>query len=181
MRVVSIYPHLRLEEIRERMLSTKDRAQFQRWQVIYITAFKSLEAKEVAAFVGVSVGTVHQWIHRYNHKGPEGLVKKSRGGRRRAILSIDEEKELLKRFEKDAKEGVIIVVKAIKERVEGMLGRIVSYDYIYDLLHRHGWKKVAPRPRHLKSDPEVHEEFKKNFRKSWQPPARAFPRKMIAP
>lgn len=94
MRVVSIYPHLSLEEVRERMLSTKDRGQFQRWQIIYITVLKRLEAAEVAAFVGVSPGTVHQWIHRYNHRGPEGLVIKSRGGRKRAILSIDEEKEI---------------------------------------------------------------------------------------
>lgn len=180
MRVVSIYPHLSLGEVRERMLSTKDRGQFQRWQVIYITVLKRLEAAEVAAFVGVSPGTVHQWIHRYNHRGPEGLVIKSRGGRRRAILSIDEEKEILKRFEKDAEKGVIIVAKAIKQRMEGMLGRTVSDDYIYDLLHRHGWRKVAPRPKHPKSEPEVQEEFKKNFRKSWQPPAKPSPWKMIA-
>lgn len=180
MRVVSIYPHLRLDEIRERMVSTKDRAQFQRWQVIYITALKNLEAEEVALFVGISPGTVHQWIHRYNHKGPEEFVIKNRGGRQRAILSVDEEKELLKAFEKDAKEGVIIVAKAIKEGVEGVLGRRVSDDYIYDLLHRHGWRKVAPHPRHPKSKPEVQEEFKKNFRKLWQPPAKPLARKMIA-
>ena len=61
-----------------------------------------------------------------------------------------------------------------------MLGRTVSDDYIYDLLHRQGWGKVAPRPRHPKSEPEAQEEFKKNPRKSWQPPAKPSPWKMIA-
>lgn len=77
------------------MLSSESRQQFQRWQVIYIAATQHLKAEEVSALVGVSAGTVHQSIHRYNHKGPDVLILQGRGGRRRELLSWDEEKELL--------------------------------------------------------------------------------------
>ncbi|MDR0250284.1 MAG: winged helix-turn-helix domain-containing protein [Burkholderiales bacterium] len=33
---------------------------------------------------------------------------------------------------------------------------------VYNLLHRHGWRKLAPDKRHPKSDPQAQEEWKKN-------------------
>jgi hypothetical protein len=37
----------------------------------------------------------------------------------------------------------------------------VSLAYVYRLLHRHGWRKLGPRPRHPKAQPAVQERFKK--------------------
>ena len=33
---------------------------------------------------------------------------------------------------------------------------------VYNLLHRHGWRKLAPDKRHPQSDPLAQEEWKKN-------------------
>lgn len=41
-------------------------------------------------------------------------------------------------------------------------GREVSLAYVYRLLHRHGWRKLGPHPRHVKAERERQEEFKKN-------------------
>ncbi|MGA2937216.1 MAG: winged helix-turn-helix domain-containing protein [Syntrophobacteraceae bacterium] len=54
----------------------------------------------------------------------------------------------------------------------------MSKDYLYDLLHRHDWRKVVPRLRRPKADVEKQEEFKKNSRSWWQPPPRASRRKI---
>ncbi|TLD42975.1 MAG: Degenerate transposase [Candidatus Jettenia ecosi] len=130
------------------MLSSESCQQFQRWQVIYSAATQHLKAEEVNALVGVSAGTVHQWIHRYNHKGPDILILQGRGGRRRELLSWDEEKELLQEVQAKAEQGIIVIAKSIREHATKKVGTEVSKDYAYDLLHRHGWRKIKPRPCH---------------------------------
>jgi transposase len=69
MRKTEIVSHLKPKEIRERMLFSKSRQQFQRWQVIYIIVTKGFGAEMTADIVGVTKGTVHQWVYQYNHKG----------------------------------------------------------------------------------------------------------------
>jgi len=32
------------------------------------------------------------------------------------------------------------------------------------MLHRHGWKKLVPRPKHPKSDKKAQEDFKKTLK-----------------
>lgn len=170
MRKATIVNHLKPEEVKERMLSSESRQQFQRWQVVYIAVTKHLKAEEVGELVGVTAGTVHQWLHQYNHKGPEVLILQGRGGRRRELLSWDEEEELLQELLERGKQGAIVIAKTIREYATKRLGTDVSKDYAYDLLHRHGWRKIEPRPRHPKSDSETQAEFKKNFQRLWQPP-----------
>ncbi len=73
MRKAVIVSHLTPEELKERMLASKDREQFQRWQVIFMMNTQKYRAEEVAELVGVSKGTVYQWIHLYNHKRPQSV------------------------------------------------------------------------------------------------------------
>ena len=42
------------------------------------------------------------------------------------------------------------------------LGRTTALASTYNLLHRHGWRKLAPDKRHPKTDREGQEEWKKN-------------------
>jgi transposase len=65
------------------------------------------------------------------------------------------------------------IYQLIREYVERTVERKVSKDYAYDLLHRHGWRKVSPRPEHPKVNKEEQEEFKKNYLSSWRPPLKA--------
>lgn len=51
----------------------------------------------------------------------------------------------------------------IQHAFEEKVGREVDDSTIYRLLHRHGWRKLMPRPRHPKADPQIQEQFKKNF------------------
>ena len=95
---------------------------------------------------------------------PRSLVTKSR-----SYLSLKEEKELLNRISEKAARGLILTMSDIRDDVEGRIGYKVSDDYLWDLFHRHGWKKKVPRPVHPKSKEGEQEEFKKNLRKCWRP------------
>jgi len=57
-------------------------------------------------------------------------------------------------------------VKQMLPEICQVAGAEVSLAYVYHLLRRHQWRKLGPRPRHVKADPQAQEEFKKNFRPS---------------
>jgi transposase len=169
MRKTTIRGHIEQDQILREMQGSQTRGQFQRWQAIYLVV-KGLRVEQVAEYVGVAKGTIHQWVFRYNHQGPESFSLQGRGGRRFGMMSIDEEAELLESIRAEAHRGEVVGAFWLREMVEKKLGHKVSKDYLYDLLHRHGWRKVVPLPRHPKADVEKQEEFKKNSRSWWQPP-----------
>ena len=173
MRIAKIVSHLKPAELKDKMLASKDRQQFQRWQVIFIMSTQKYRADEVAELVGVTKGTVYQWVHTYNHKGPDALILQGRGGRTGGLLTWEEEEALLNEISEKAKQGLVIIAKPIRKYVERKLGHSVSKDYTYDLLHRHGWRKVSPRSEHPKVNKGQQEEFKKNYLSSWRPPLKA--------
>ena len=175
MRRTVLENHLSRDELRKRMIESESREQFQRWQALFM-ASKGLAAGKIAEYVGSTPGTVHQWIFHYNHGGPEGFLLQGRGGRRFGLLSIEEEEALLAELRARAEQGGIVAAFAIRSQVEGKAGKRVSKDYLYDLLHRHGWRKVMPRPKHPKAKKEEQAEFKKNFPASWRPPQQHSPR-----
>jgi len=176
MRKAILVNHLNQNEIRKRMGESKDREQFQRWQSIFLTS-KGLQADTIAEYIGTTKGTVHQWVFQYNHNGPDGFLRQGRGGRRFGFLTLGEEAALLESMQSTAERGRVVTAFAIRVQIEEKVGKRVSKDYLYDLLHRHGWRKVMPRPQHPKADKEKQEEFKKNFRSWWQPPSKVSPKK----
>jgi transposase len=169
MRQATVKDHLGQEQIRGKMQESETKEQFQRWQAIYMVG-KGLRAEQAADFVGVARGTIYQWVFQYNHEGPDSFLLQGRGGRRSGLMSFQEEAEFLKSLKAEATKGEIVGAFWFRERLEKKLGCKVSKDYLYDLLHRHGWRKVIPRPSHPKADADQQEEFKKNFRSRWQPP-----------
>ncbi|NTW07681.1 MAG: hypothetical protein HGA29_07540 [Syntrophaceae bacterium] len=177
MRPTKLINHLDAEGLKKQMKASTNREQFQRWQVIFLTS-KGLTSEVVADYVGTTKGTVHQWVFQYNHHGPDGVLLQGRGGRRFGLLTLDEERNLLEQIRSKAEQGSIITASAVKVRIEEKTGKAVSEDYIYDVLHRHGWRKVMPRPRHPNADNEKQEEFKKNSRSWWQPPQKTSTKKI---
>jgi len=161
MRKAVFYSHLTPEEMKERMIESEHCGQFPRWQALYLMNTRQYGAEEVVKIVGVSQGTVYQWIYRYNHNGPESLRLIGRGGRTGGLLTWAEEEALLAEIGEKAIHGLVVSARPIREYVEKKLEREVSKDYAYDLLHRHGWRKVSLRPHHPKAKRTHQEEFKK--------------------
>ena len=67
-------------------------------------------------------------------------------------MSIIQEKQFLTVFIESAEAGGVIVVREIKSAYEKAIGHKVPKSTVYRMLGRHGWQKIAPRPRHLKAD-----------------------------
>ena len=170
MRKIQVSDTLPASELKRRMLSSKDIREHNRWQALYLAKAKGLRAREIADMIGVSVYTVNKWVYNYNHLGEQSVYSRKRGGNRTSFLTWEEEEELLSDISERASKGLVVVIKTIKAEVEAKIGHAVSKDYPYDLLHRHGWRRVTPRPKHPRQDPEKQEEFKKNSRNTWQPP-----------
>ena len=56
-----------------------------------------------------------------------------------------------------AKGGGVLVVSSMRQALEDKLGRKVALSSVYNLLHRHGWRKLAPNRRHPQADVRAQE------------------------
>ena len=154
------------EQILKFMKSTKDVREYRRWQVIHLVQIQKMKKTHAAKAIGISKVSLHGILNRFASFGPEGMPTKPRGGRLDSYMSLDEEKQLIDGLFENGEKGLIITAREVKEAAEKKLQHAVSEDYAYDLLHRQGWRKVTPRPKHPKNNKEQQEEFKKKFH-SW--------------
>jgi transposase len=154
-------PHLPLAEVKNRMRTDQSAMSRQHWLILSNALVEPGSAEEIARHCGVSKASVHAVISRYNRFGVAAIETPGKGGRRRQYLPLEEEKEFLAPFFAQAEGGEIATVRRIWHAYAQHVGHEVDDRTMYRLLHRHGWRKVMPRPRHPKSDPETQEQFKK--------------------
>jgi hypothetical protein len=57
-------------------------------------------------------------------------------------MSLAEEKVLLARFAKAAGAGEMLNIHDLKAAYEKVVGHATSDSTVYNLLHRHGWRKL---------------------------------------
>ena len=86
---------------------------------------------------------------------------KPSGGRLRENMTLAEEKALLARFAKAAGAGEMLNICDLKAAYEKAIGHETSNSTVYNLLARHGWRKLMPRPFHPKRDITAQNTFKK--------------------
>lgn len=120
--------------------------------------------EHTAEIIGVSRGYTCRLRSEFIRQGGMKTAKKPHGGRRRENMNRHEEAVFLAPFLKKAAAGGILVVGEIKHALDERLGRHTALASTYNLLHRHGWRKLAPDRRHPKADPIAQEEWKKNSR-----------------
>jgi transposase len=181
MAILQLKPHLTVAQLKERMEKERQVRAFKRWQVLYCVAMQSgIKAEEVALALGSSTSIVRRTVQAYNKQGAAFMEQARWGGRRepRCFISFEQEGQLLQSWEASALQGEVLVAKQLRDVVEQKVGHPVSDDYLWDLLHRHGWSKKAPRPRHPRAEGirEQREAFKKKHPSSSVPmPERHLP------
>ena len=84
-------------------------------------------------------------------------------------MTLDQERAFLAEHLAEAESGDLLTAKQLSSALSKKLGREISIDYIYGLLHRHQWRKLTPRPHHAKQDQALAEAFKKNSRRPSKP------------
>jgi transposase len=115
----------------------------------------------IAQAMGVSLSTVNRAHMSYDSGGVKALNSKPCGGRQRENMTVAEEKALLARFTKAAGAGEMLNIQDLKGAYEKAIGHETSNSTVYNLLARHGWRKLMPRPFHPKRDIAAQNSFKK--------------------
>jgi transposase len=156
-----------LEQAKVCLTKAKTVNELRQAQAVVLPLELGITMEETAQLLGVSEGWACQLRTRFIRNGGQWDESgPGRGGRRRENLSREEETAFLAPFLEKAQEGGILVVSEIKQALDERLGRTTALASTYNLLHRHGWRKLAPDKRHPKSDPDAQAEWKKNSPKS---------------
>lgn len=158
---------------REVVRKTKDATELRQALAILLPADCGCTLEETAAAIGVGRATVPRFQASFRnscHSAFPVVSNRTRwGGRRRALMSEKQEREFLEPWAEQAKKGQVLVLSPIRAALAQRIGRSVAASVVYRFLERHGWRKIAPDTRHPKSDPQLQEAWKKNFRRIWWP------------
>lgn len=154
------------EEVLEALLreqrKVKNIKEWRQMEAIWLREKLHMSGPRVAEVLQYRLQTVHLLWHQWLDQGMAIFTKKKPpGGRNNAYLTLEEERAFLRPFAKTAPSGGIVETGRIKEAFETRVGERVPKSTIYRLLRRHGWRKITPRKKHPKSDPEKQEEIKK--------------------
>jgi transposase len=146
--------------------AAKDIGEYRRLQAVHLRDSLGLPVEAIAAATGFSESHVKNAHSAYRRGGIEALRSKGKGGRYHAHLTEAEEKAFIAPFIETARSGGILEVGSIHRALESRLGKTLNVQVTYNMLHRHGWRKIAPRPHHPQGDAQSQEAFKKTGRNS---------------
>ena len=151
-----------LSEAREVLKQAHTVAELRQAQAVILPLEFGFSLEQVAMVTGISKGWVCQLRNRFIRlAGAPDLDKRKPGGRRHENMSREEEAAFLAPFFEKAAQGGILVVREIKQALDAHLGRTVPLSTVYNLLHRHNWRKLAPDKRHVRADAGIQAEWKK--------------------
>ena len=135
-------------------------AQRERIQMVLLRE-SGMTQPAIAEAMGVSLSTVNRAHMAYNGGGIKALKPKPIGGRQRENMTLSEEEALLARFGRAAGAGEMLNVHDLKAAYEQAIGHPTSNSTVYNLLARHGWRKLMSRPFHPRRDLAAQDDFKK--------------------
>lgn len=152
-----------LKELEEMRRKNKNKNVERRLKALVLHA-EGEKRSEIAEKTGLSKSYISELVSKYSNKGLSTIVENNYRGNHRN-MSYAEEEALLEPFREAAEAGQIVEVSEIKRAYEEKLGRSIEkqHGHIYNVLDRHGWRKVMPRSKHPnKANEEAIEAIKKN-------------------
>lgn len=166
--------------IRRAMLAARNPSAFQRLQCLWLRAHADLATESIARTVGLSVSHVRRVWSDYLRGGLPAAQGRPKGGRRHQHLSVAQEQKLLAPLQQQAQAGTLVTVAQVQQRYQAQVGHAVPPSTVYRVLARHQWRRVQPRPKHPKDDPQARRAFKKTSgqserRRGWAPPSDVAP------
>jgi transposase len=126
-----------------------------------------MDRGEAAKIGGMDRQTLRDWVHRFNAKGPDGLIDNWTSGPT-PRLSPDQLAELATIVETGPDRKVDGVVRwrriDLKQVIAERFGVDYHARYVGKLLKKLGFSHMSARPRHPAQDEQIVEAFKKTFR-----------------
>jgi len=136
-----------------------------------VLAREGKSARRIAGILNHGLRPVQRWIERYNKGGPAGLME-AKGRGRKPRLTAEQEPAFGQRLNagpREADQTCAFHGKDIQRILENEFGVVLKLSAVYELLHRLGYSRLCPRPRHPEADPAARETFKKTSRRRSKP------------
>jgi transposase len=151
-----------IEKLEKSIREECDGKKLRKMQVVLLGA-KCFRAHTVATMTQYKEGYVRELWMKYRKKGEEIFVSGNTKTRNNAHFSEKEEVDFLSPFLEKAKKAGILIATDVHIALEEKVGKKIPIGTTYNLLHRHGWRKIVPRPYHPKRDSEKREAWKASF------------------
>jgi transposase len=159
------FEHYQKHEIRKALKKCKDTKALRRLQALDMRS-RGMSNQSITGAIGFSEQHVTVLVTKYFQGGLEAILTDKRTSNNRR-MSYETEEQFLDQFREMAEAGQLITVAGIQAAYEKETGKPSSTSTIYDLLKRHGWRKVRPRPRHPGSASEEEINSSKKLKLSW--------------
>ena len=148
-------------ELERFAVAVENKTVYRRLQCVLLRAKTDWTREKIAEATGYTPRHVERVQSEYFERGLAAFERKARVQNPRQYLSPIEESEFLHSLESEAEAGVLIGAKVVQGRLTERLQHAISLSAVYGLLHRNGWSKQSPRPKHPKGDDEAKVLFKK--------------------
>jgi transposase len=157
-----VVEHEPLEELREMTRRQTRAREHTRFRAV-VLAREGKTARQIAGALGCGWRPAQEWVRRYNVGGAAALAERRHTGRP-PRLSAEGGRELGLRIDAGPvpADGTCAFHGEDVRRILGQeFGVELKLSAVYDLLHRLGYSRLCPRPRHPDADPAAREAFKK--------------------
>src|SRR3954447_15424545 len=148
-----VHEHLPLDELQLLAKAIVEKRAWLRYQAVILAA-QGRSAAEIAGALSCGVRSAQNRGARYNRGGPDALGERPHPGRPPRLAGPE-----LARFRERLEggptaEGGICTFSgpALRRILEREFGVLLGLQAVYDLLHRHGFSSLMPRPQHKDAD-----------------------------
>ena len=147
-----------------RALAKRSKDAHQSRRLLSLAAVRDgMDRGEAAKIGGMDRQTLRDWVHRFNAKGPDGLIDNWTSGPT-PRLSVDQLAELATIAEMGPDRKVDGVVRwrrvDLKRVIAGRFGVAFHERYVGKLLKKLGFSHMSARPRHPAQDERIVTAFK---------------------
>ena len=153
-----------IKHLEETEKTIQGKREYVRLQSVLLRARQGKTAKEIGQVLNLHPRTVEKHHEDYFKEGISAFEPKTPGpkqGEGPRLMSQEQEQAVLEKLESQASQGQVLTGAQVKEAVEQELGKTIGLTTSYTILHRNGWQKQSPRPKHPKGDDEAKVLFKK--------------------
>ncbi len=157
-----------IEAARKQLIEAKTLEELRSAQAVIFPLDLGLSIEQTGAAIGIATSWScrlrRRFIKRMEQPDAAGVMPAKAGsGQGRAYLKPEEERAFLLPFVEEASQAGILIVHKIRKALDKKLKRKTAIGTTYNLLRRHGWRKLSPDTRHPKSQAQTLEDWKKNF------------------
>jgi len=138
----------RLSELKEAWKSERRDWARQRLRVMRLVARHEHSAQEIADLMGVSRGTVFNYLRVFEEKGVEGLLQRDYGIGRPGLIGGRLQRELVEKL----RCGAFVQAKDAQRWLRECTGRTLSLNALYYHLGKVGGVLRVPRKTHMRKD-----------------------------